>query len=181
MRGRTILAAVIAGAFFVGSVQAAQAAPGDPIALPTITTFTLISGPLTIVPLTAAVLTNSAPIGSGSTGTAVSGSLGLVTVLDLRGSSAPWVATAASTVFSGVPSGTSSSVVYNAGAVTKVLGTITVPASADVTLTTTPAAVVSPSAINGTNSVTWLPTLTVNLPTTALAGLYTGTVTTSVA
>ena len=172
MRRRAVTSAVAIVMAAAASVWSA----GVAAAAPTITTFTLTAGTLAVVPLPTAVLGNFA---AGST--SVSGGLGLVTVTDLRGTTTPWVATVSSTPFTGPSSTTSTAISYNAGAVTTVLGTITIPTSSTVAISTTPAAVVSPSSLLGINTVTWVPTLTVTLPQGAVAGLYTGTVTTSVA
>jgi hypothetical protein len=41
-------------------------------------------------------------------------------------------------------------------------------------------AVVTATAVSGNNSATWTPTLDVTMPSTARAGAYSGTVTTSI-
>jgi len=48
-------------------------------------------------------------------------------------------------------------------------------------MTTSAVPVAEGTAAQGNNTATYVPTLTVTLPTTALAGDYAGTVTTSVA
>lgn len=168
--------ALVATAVLVTTAASAVLGAGVAQAAPTITTFTLTAGVVAIVPLPAAVLGNTA-VGN----TSITGSLGLVTVTDLRGSTTPWVATVSSTTFTGPSSSASTAISYNAGTVTTVLGVISIPASAAVAVTGTPAAVVAPTSQLGINTVTWTPNLTVTLPQDAVAGLYTGTVTTSVA
>lgn len=165
----------LAVATLVIGLTLGASAQAEAVGSPTVTTFTLLGGTISITPAPTAVLTGGAP------GVAlVSGALGLVTVLDNRGVSTPWVASVSTTTFTGPGSSVSTGVSYNAGTVT-VVGAATIPASVATTLTTTAASVVAPTSITGINTVTWNPVLTVSLPSTALAGLYTGTLTTSVA
>jgi hypothetical protein len=166
----------LAVATLVIGLTLGASAQAEAVGSPTVTTFTLTGGVLAITPTTAAVLSGSAP-GAAS----VSGSLGLVTVADARGVTTPWVASVSSTTFTGPGPTVSTGISYNAGAITIVLGVPTIPASVATTLTTTAASVVAPTSISGINTVAWNPVLTVSLPSTALAGLYTGTLTTSVA
>ncbi|WP_259444413.1 hypothetical protein [Rhodococcus sp. DMU2021] len=67
---------------------------------------------------------------------------------------------------------------YAPGAVTPT-GTVTAT-PADATGLDTAKSVVAGTAARGNNTASWAPTLTVTLPSDALAGTYTGTVTTSV-
>jgi hypothetical protein len=60
-------------------------------------------------------------------------------------------------------------------------GTTTIAAGTATTLTSVAAKVAGPTAVTGNNTATWNPTLTVGLPSSALAGNYSGTVNTSVA
>lgn len=123
-----------------------------------------------------ATLTNDA---SGVS--SVSGQLGNVTVTDLRGSTAAWNAKASSTTFAtGTGNPTSTGVTYSSGAITTT-GTIVIVAQASPTaLNGTPAKVAGPTSVVGNNTASWNPTLTVELPSDALAGNYSGTVNTSV-
>lgn len=68
---------------------------------------------------------------------------------------------------------------YNAGAIATT-GTVVMPPATTVTLSTTPATVVSPTSVLGNNTASWDPTLTVSLPSNAVAGTYNGTINTSV-
>ncbi len=142
------------------------------------TTASSLIGTLSIsVPATASL--GSAPAGSAS----VSGTLGSVTVTDTRMGSMDWRAFASSTTFtstSGATVSTSTAVRYNAGAITTT-GTSVIPAAATVVLTESPQTVVGPAVVVGDNTATWNPLLTVSLPASALAGSYSGTVSTSVA
>ena len=171
---RTIGTIALAGAILVlvpvGSATAADT--GD-----TTATFTLAGGSLDVTPAANAALTNGA---SGAT--SVSGSLGAVAVSDTRGSTAGWVMSAASSTFvrTGGGAGTSSTgVSYNSGAATAQSGTVT-PTSTGATSITTAAPVAAGTLASGNNTATYSPNLTVTLPASALAGDYTGTVTTSV-
>ncbi len=114
--------------------------------------------------------------GAGS----ISGSLGTVTVSDLRGTAEGWQVSAASTTFVGTDSGTiSGGVSYNSGDVTASTGTGTFDTEGATTMTTT-AAPVFTAATSGNNTASFTPTLTVSLPANALVDTYDGTVTTSV-
>lgn len=148
----------------------AQAATGD-----TVTTFAVAGGTLSIA------VQATADLGTGTTGTAsVSGQLGNVSVTDARGGRAGWSAKATSTTFTtGTGNPASTSVSYNAGVITTT-GTSVMPPAVPVTLSATPATVVSPTSQIGNNTASWNPTLTVSLPSNALAGSYTGTINTSV-
>jgi hypothetical protein len=135
---------------------------------------TVTSGALTIsVPA-------SANLGSGAPGTTVSSATGAQTVTDARALvSASWTVTVAGTNFANGPSSipaTAASV--NVGTVTTT-GTITVIGT-NVTLSNSPQTVLTGTAGVGDNTASWNPTLTVAVPASAVAGLYTGTVTYSV-
>jgi len=172
MRVRTpLVLSFVAAAMVGGSALPAMAAAGD-----TATTFVLAGGSLAVTVAPTAILT------AGVTGaSSVSGSLGPVSVSDARGNKVGWTVSDVSTTFTGPQGSTSTAVSYNSGAVTKT-GTITATSSGATTLTAaTPAAVVTGTAASGNNTATWTPTLTVSLPTSALADTYSGTVTTSIA
>jgi hypothetical protein len=153
------------------ALPASAATSGD-----TATTFSLTGGSLDVAVAADAALT------SGASGAAsVSGTLGDVSVTDARGGTAGWTASAAvTTPFAHTGGGTTASgVSYNAGAVTET-GDVTATSAGATALTGAAAAVVSATAVTGNNSGSWNPTLTVALPSNALAGDYTGTITTSV-
>jgi len=171
MKLRTpLLLGAAATALVVGVAGPASAAT-------TGTTFSLTSGSLSVTSATTAALTSGA---SGTT--AISGSLGAVSVADNRGGTVAWNVSAASTNFVGALAthSTSTAVSYTGGAVTTG-GTVTVAAGTATTLTTTAASVVAPSVVSGNNTASWAPTLNVTMPAGALADSYSGTVTTSVA
>jgi hypothetical protein len=165
LRALGVLAAT-ASALALIPVTAATAAD-------TTTTFTIAGGDLT---LTAAP---TADLGSAGTGApTISGSLGAVGVDDARGGTVGWTATAVSTAFSQGLGPDSTGVTYTTGTVGST-GSVTVAGSTGMAVNTT-ATVVTASDVTGNNTASWTPQLTVALPSTALAGDYTGTVTTSV-
>lgn len=152
---------------------ALPAAAGD-----TTTTFTLSGSTLSID------VQSSANLGTSPSGvTSMSGQLGNVKVTDLRGGTANWNLEGSSTKFTTgqLPNAnpTSTSVTYSTGAITTT-GSIVIAPSGDQALNATPRKIAGPTTVVGNNTATWNPTLTVGLPSDALAGDYTGTVTTSV-
>lgn len=168
---RTIGTIAVAGAISVlvpvGSAMAADT--GD-----TTATFTLTGGSLDVTPAASAALTDGA---SGAA--SVSGSLGAVGVSDTRGSTAGWTMSAASTTFGDGAGSVSTGVSYDSGAATASTGTVT-PTSTGATSITTVAPVAAGTLASGNNTASYTPTLTVTLPASALAGSYSGTVTTSI-
>jgi hypothetical protein len=152
----------------------------------TTTSFTLSAGPLAIsVPA-------SANLGTAATGSAsLSGQLGAVTVSDTRGAlGEDWTATVSSTDFTtgGATADETigkSAVSYWSGAATATSGVaVRVPGqllAANAQSLSTSRTAFSATGTVGNNSTTWNPTLVVTLPSDAVAGLYSGTVTHSVA
>lgn len=142
------------------------------------TTFTLSGGALTLTAAESAALGNTA---SGDT--SVTGQLGTVSVTDARGGVVGWGASAASEDFTHSTANagsTSTGITYTGGAVTE-SGTVTIADGTTTALTAAPAAVATATGVNGNNTASWNPTLDVTLPSSALAGAYSATVTTSVA
>ena len=140
----------------------------------TTTTFSLTGGSLTLSVAANATLTNEA---AGVAANTITGTLGEVAVNDARGGTAGWVASAASTTFTGTGLSVSNGVTYTNGTVTE-SGTNTIEAAdADSITATTPVA--TATDVSGFNTASWNPTLNVSMPASALAGAYTGTVTTS--
>jgi len=156
-----------------------------PTGCDTTTTFTVSTGALTIsVPATAS-LSNAAP------GTSATGALGTVTVSDLRANLvAAWTATAASSDFTtgaAAPAETipATDVSYWSGAATATTGTGTfTPGQAAVgdavAIDTAQTAFALTDGV-GNNTAAWNPHVIVAVPAQAVAGLYTGTITHSVA
>jgi hypothetical protein len=163
-------------AITVTALVSATAAPAFAASSPTTTTFALTGGALTLGTQQTAALT-----GTTAGQTSITGSLGLVTVTDARAGVDAWTVSAASTAFTGALTDPSSStgVTYTGGTVATT-GTITVADGGAIPLTTTPSTVLAPSALSGTNTATWTPTLDVAMPAGAKADTYSGTVTTSV-
>ncbi len=165
----------VVGGGLLGALALMAVAVMPASAATTDATFTLEGGSLDVTAAAGAALTNGAP-GAAS----VSGSLGAVGVSDTRGSTAGWVMSAASSTFVDGAGSISTGVSYNSGAATASTGTVT-PTSAGATSITAVASVAAGTLASGNNTASYTPTLTVSLPASALAGDYTGTVTTSVA
>ena len=143
---------------------------------PTTTTFTVTNGALTIT------TPDSVNLGSGAPGTTIGPTaLGTVTANDNRASaSASWAATVSSTDFtSGSQTIPAPDATYTTGTVAKT-GTITITSVPTLTLTGAAQTVVSGTAGIGDNSATWDPTIAIAVPVSAVAGLYSGTITHSV-
>ncbi len=167
-----LLSAAAAAAALLGTALPANAATGD-----TTVTLNLTGGAVNItVPATATL--------SGAIGTTpISNSLGEVTVTDTTGIKAPsWVANVSTSNFnaptgSGLPAIPVANIHYSPGTVTRVNNTGT---ATDVNFTAelTPVPTVTATGGSGINSATWNPTLTVDIPATAVAGTnYTATIT----
>jgi hypothetical protein len=122
----------------------------------------------------------TAALPTGTAGSAsVSGQIGLVVVTDTRTAHVSWSASATSTTFVDGHGTVSSGVTYNAGAFTTT-GTIVMAPAVTTNLNGTAAIVAHPTSVGGANTASWNPILTVSLPSNALAGIYTGTINTSV-
>ncbi|MEV4459288.1 hypothetical protein, partial [Microbispora sp. NPDC049633] len=149
---------------------------------------------MALVPLRADPLTITVPgsvsLGSVSRGGTISASMGTVTVSDSRSGVPPWTATVSATNFttgSGTPTQTitTANVSYWSGPVTASSG----PGSrnpgqataADRVALTSPVIAFSGRKQVTPMSTSWQPTLVITIPSNAAAGLYTGTITHSVA
>jgi hypothetical protein len=138
--------------------------------------------------LTAGALSISAPTGNVSLGSQVastaastiSGSLGVVTVTDQRGGTTTWTASVISTAFTPVsgPADPASNVSYGAGVVA---ASPTVVATAVAASDLTGEATVVTGASTGISSASWNPTLSVIVPANYAPGVYSATITHSVA
>ncbi|MCM3924994.1 hypothetical protein ND748_25430 [Frankia sp. AiPs1] len=167
-----LLSAAAAAAALLGTALPANAATAD-----TVVTLTLTGGAVNITAPATATLTGA--IGT----TPVSGSLGLVTVTDTQGLEAPsWVASVSTTDFvapvgSGLPSIPVTNIHYAPGTVTRVNNTGTAT-NVDFAAADTPVETVTATGGSGINSASWSPTLTVDIPPTAVAGTnYVATIT----
>lgn len=188
---RILTAAVVMGIALYPA--AASAAPLRPAALaysssstpsgsdPSADTTVTFSVTIGVLSITAPV---SVDLGSGVPGGKIDGGLGDVVVTDTRANlAAAWTATAnstdwttgAKTTAETIPAG---DVTYDPGLVTKT-GTITVTPST-ITLSHTAQTVVAGTAGVGNNTASWDPNLEVSVPSAAVGGGYTGTVTDSV-
>jgi hypothetical protein len=183
--------AVIGAALAPAAASAASATPGSETAFrgpapaagdpPTTVTFTVTSGSLAMTAPT------SANLGSGTPGTTISGALGAVTVTDSRALlAASWIVSASSSSFT-TGGGTAPETIpataatYRPGTVTTT-GTITAtPNAIVISLTSSPQAVVTGTAGVGSNTASWNPIFGVAVPSGAVGGAYTGTLTQSVA
>ncbi|WP_461086865.1 hypothetical protein [Streptomyces deserti] len=155
------------------------------MAADTVVTFTVQGAQLTVAAPANAVLPST------SIGGRTTGQLGTVTVRDERGVvPAPWTATVASSDFStggGSPNEkiAASNAGYWSGPATATSGsgvfTPGQPTSGDAVTLAAARTAFTHSGGGGGNSASWNPTLFVDVPQTAAAGLYTGTVTHSVA
>lgn len=138
--------------------------------------------------LTAGALGISAPTNSVSLGTEVassdqttlSGALGVVTVTDERGGTTTWTTSVISTAFTPTagPADPASNLSYSAGVITSDPNvTATATDSSDLTGVTP---VVS-GASTGVSTASWNPTITIVVPADYAPGVYTATITHSVA
>jgi hypothetical protein len=144
----------------------------------TTVTFAITSGALTMT------VPGAANLGSTAPGVDISAQLGAVSVQDNRALlTAAWTVTAADSAFTtgtATPAETipASALSYSPGSITT-SGTITATGT-NITMSGTPATVVAGSSGVGNNSAAWNPTITVDVPASAVFGTYTGTVTHSV-
>jgi hypothetical protein len=126
----------------------------------------------------------SANLGSAGPGTTVTGVLGAVNVTDNRALlSASWTATASSSSWvTGTGTGNetipATAATYTPGTVVTT-GIITATGQA-ITLSTSAQTVVTGSAGVGDNTASWNPTIAVAVPSAAVGGTYTSTLTQSV-
>jgi hypothetical protein len=196
---KAIIVPVVAGAIGFGLLAAPLAAHADTTP-GTTTTFSLSTGMLTIsdaASTSGASLTanHSGVVGAAATAT---GNLGELTVTDNQGNDATWTASVASTPFE---IGTDANTIIPVGSVAYTPNTVTGQGGlADPTFTaqtagafvdpTTPAAVADDSGamaavvaagVDGNNTASWTPSLTITLPSYGAAvGQYSGTITHSV-
>lgn len=187
----SVLAVAAVGGFVLAPVaaSAATAAPTvlayasspsetTPTSADTVVTFTVSSGALT---MTAPATVD---LGTNGPGTTISGLLGPVTVTDNRALlAATWTVSASSTNWTtgtATPAETipATDVAYDPGTVTTT-PTDGLATGTAITLANAPAPVVSLAAV-GDNAAAWNPTISVAVPSTAVTGAYTATLTQSV-
>jgi hypothetical protein len=190
---RILTAAVVVGiALYPAAASAAPLGPaalaysssnapsaGDP-STDTTVTFSVTVGALAIT------APGTADLGSGLPGGRIDGSLGNVVVTDDRANlAAAWTATASSTNWALVGGGGTGPETILAGDVTYDPGTVTTTGDITatphpITLSGTAQTVVAGTAGIGNNTATWDPALQVSVPSAAVGGDYTGTITDSV-
>jgi hypothetical protein len=176
---RTKLTATAIGGLALTALAAGPAlAAGD-----TTTTFTHTAGSLGVSVPSSADLSSSTGIGI----TSLSGQLGAIQVTDNRGSlAASWAATVASSDFTTGGAGAhetipKANVLYTSGGATASSGLgVDVPSLPAMSLDS-PKTAFAHTGVIGSQSTTWNPTVAVNVPTDAVAGTYSGTITHSVA
>jgi hypothetical protein len=148
-----------------------------PVGAVTPATFTLTAGGLSISAPTASVsLGSQVALTSQST---ITGPLGVVTVLDQRGGVTTWTASVISTAFT-PPSGPAvpaSSVSYAAGSITASGVVATAVPAPDLTGVSP----VATGASIGISSASWNPSISVVVPANSAPGVYSATITHSVA
>jgi hypothetical protein len=182
MRSSKLLVKRTLGLLVAGSVGIVILGAALPAAADTTATVTVVGGVLGItVPADAGNL-GEPRLNTVEAGT-ISGALGEVQVSDARSAAAGsgWIASVIASAFT-PPSGpaiAASAVSYTAGTIIKV-GTATYDANDPGDLTAVVPAVTA-SGITGDNSATWNPTITVAVPGGTIAGVYTATITHSVA
>ena len=152
------------------------------IALPagaaTPATFTLTAGALSISAPTASVSLGS-QVAATSASTII-GALGPVTVTDQRGGTTTWTTSVISTAFTppAGPADPANNVSYAAGAITD---SPTVVATAVPAPDLTGVSTVVTGASTGISTATWNPTISVVVPANFAPGVYSATITHSVA
>ncbi|WP_182901166.1 hypothetical protein [Microbispora sp. H10830] len=191
---RQVGAGVIVTATLVASIAAPVAPPASLSAVPGLVPAARADTGTALVPLRADPLTitvpGSANLGSVAQGGTISASMGTVTVADSRAGIPPWTATVSATNFttgSGTPAQTitTANVFYWSGPVTASSGVGTrnpgQPTAASRVALTSPVTAFSGRKQATPMSTSWQPTVVIIIPSNAAAGVYTGTITHSVA
>jgi hypothetical protein len=149
-----------------------------PAAASTPASFTLTSGILSISAPTAGVSLGTQV--ASTTSSTMSGSLGAIVISDQRGGPTTWTASVISTAFTpnGGPADPASNVSYAAGPIVE-SGPVVATAYSVTDLTGVVTVVTGVST--GISTATWSPTISVLVPANFAPGLYTATITSSVA
>jgi len=158
----------------LASVAAFSALPAGAV---TPATFTLTAGGPSISAPTGSVSLGSQVAATSST--TISGQLGTVTVSDQRGGVTTWTASVISTAFTppAGPADPASNVSYAAGTITASGVVATAVPAADLTGVST----IVTGASGGISTANWDPTITVIVPGNFAPGVYSATITHSVA
>jgi uncharacterized repeat protein (TIGR01451 family) len=142
------------------------------------------------IPVVLGVLSITAPasasLGSAAPGGTASASLGIVQVTDGRAGVAGWTATTSGTDFTtGIGNAAETipvhDVQYLISGFTSTTGSATFTPASSTDLSGTAQAVVTATNVEGDNSAAWNPVIQVLVPGGAVGGLYSGTITHSVA
>lgn len=170
---------IVAGVAVTSAAAFALIAPGQAGAVTTTTTFTIAAGSLAITaPSNALLQTNSAAAEPVATGT-----FSDVTVTDTRRGTTDWTVYVSGGGFTRTGGTDSLPSKYTTGDA-RVMGTADVDDSYEFTRTgwpeEAPSVAVTVTGVSGLNTVSWNPTVSVDVPDDALAGQYTSTVTHSV-
>ena len=162
----------------VAFALAALAMTGTPASAATPMSFTLTAGALSITAPTLSVALGSEV--SSTTATSISGTIGVVTVTDQRGGVTTWTTSAIATAFTPLsgPADPASNVSYAAGTITD---SSTVEATGVAANDLTGVSTVVTGASTGISTASWNPTITVVVPANFAPGVYTATITLSVA
>ena len=142
------------------------------------------------IPVVLGVLSITAPasasLGSAAPGATASASLGVVQVTDARAGVAGWTATTSATDFTtGI--GTAAETIpvhdvqYLISGFTSTTGSATFTPTPATVLASAAQAVVTATNVDGDNSAAWNPVIQVSVPSGAVGGAYTATITHSVA
>ena len=162
----------------MGSALAIPLLAASPAGAATPVTFTLTAGALAISAPTASVSLGSQVASTSQT--TISGQIGNVVVTDQRGFITTWTASAISTAFTPTsgPADPASNVSYSAGAITPtgLVVAVAVPAA-----NLTGVSTVATAASTGISTATWDPTISVVVPANMQPGVYSATLTHSVA
>jgi len=161
-----------------GVLTALAALPATAATAATTATFTLTAGALSISAPTGSVSLGSQVAATGAS--TIAGSLGVVTVTDQRGGTTSWTTSVISTAFTppAGPADPASNVSYAAGVITV---TPTVVATAVAASDLTGVSTVVTGASTGISTTSWNPTISVVVPANFAPGVYSATVTHSVA
>lgn len=161
-----------------GGGAAAMSPSSQPAGAATPATFTLTAGALSINAPTATVSLGS-QVASTSSST-ITGSLGLVTVTDQRGGTTTWATSVISTAFTppAGPADPASNISYAAGPITE---SATVVATAVPATDLTGESTVVTGASTGISTASWNPNISVVAPGNYAPGVYSATITHSVA
>ncbi|HVD09760.1 MAG TPA: hypothetical protein VNB88_03860 [Gaiellaceae bacterium] len=157
------------------TLAAATALPAGAI---TPASFTLTAGALAITSPTSSVSLGTQ--GASNSSSTISGSIGVVTVSDERGGPTTWTASVIASAFTPAagPADPASNVSYSAGPITASALVVALPVAAPNLTGVSP---VVTGTSTGVSSASWNPTISVFVPANFAPGVYTATITSSVA